>query len=216
VEDCAQSIGACFEGKPTGRTGQMAATSFYPTKNLGAFGDGGAILTADAGLAASALQLRDYGQSAKYVHQHIGYNSRLDELQAAFLAHVMLPRLDGWLDRRRVIAQTYLTELKNPLVHPPGAPAGSESSWHLFPVTVSPAQKANFIRHLKQHHVMPSEHYPGTIPDQPAMADTPHEIIGDLAGARLLAASEVSLPIHPFLTDSEVECVIDAVNRWEV
>jgi dTDP-4-amino-4,6-dideoxygalactose transaminase len=214
VEDCAQSIGARFHDKPTGATGQLAATSFYPTKNLGAFGDGGAILTSDPDLADRARQLRDYGQSAKYIHQHIGYNSRLDELQAALLAHVMLPRLDGWLNRRRAIAKVYLAELKNSFVTPLGAPEGSQSAWHLFPVSVAPERKTDFLRHLKGHHVMAGEHYPAIIPDQPAMADVPHEIIGDLTNARRLAASEVSLPIHPFLTYSEVARVIETVNRW--
>ena len=113
VEDCAQSIGASFGGKPTGSAGDLAATSFYPTKNLGAMGDGGALLTNDSGLSSQALALRDYGQSGKYRHALVGYNSRLDELQAAFLRRVSLPRLEGWTRRRGEIARMYLDQIRH-------------------------------------------------------------------------------------------------------
>src|SRR5258706_6069619 len=104
VEDCAQSIGAAFHGAPLGSVGQFAATSFYPTKNLGALGDGGAVLTNDAALDAAVRTLRDYGQTGKYHHASIGYNSRLDELQAALMHDAFLPRLSAWIERRRAIA----------------------------------------------------------------------------------------------------------------
>jgi dTDP-3-amino-3,4,6-trideoxy-alpha-D-glucose transaminase len=224
VEDCAQSIGARFhdginndgtnKSQATGTAGQFAATSFYPTKNLGAWGDGGAILTANPEWRAQAATLRDYGQSAKYRHELIGYNSRLDELQAALLHRAMLPRLSGWIERRRAIATRYLAGISHPEVHCPGAPEGSESSWHLFPVLVPPDKKPAFMEHLKTLGVQPAEHYPVIIPDQPVMAHTVFDFADDCATARRIAASEVSLPIHPYLTGEEVARVIEVVNAW--
>ena len=214
VEDCAQSIGARFRGEATGTAGQLAAVSFYPTKNLGALGDGGAILTDSQEQQKEAAALRDYGQSAKYRHEFLGYNSRLDELQAALLRHAMLPRLDRWIERRRAIAHRYTGEIRNPAVTCPGAPDGSESSWHLFPVFVAPQRKQAFMDHLKSSGVQAGEHYPVSIPDQPAMAHVALELAENCETARRIARSEVSLPIHPYLTEDEVSQVIESVNRW--
>lgn len=202
VEDCAQSIGT-----RTGTAGQLAATSFYPTKNLGAMGDGGAILTNDPALDAQARALRSYGETSRYRHEHLGYNSRLDELQAALLHTVMLPRLDRWTARRRAIAQAYLRGAHAP-----------ESSWHLFPIRVPPGQRAAFLEHLKSRGIVAGIHYPTAIPDQPALLSGDHrerfELADDCATARRICASVVSLPIHPYLTDQEVARVIDAVHTW--
>ena len=213
VEDCAQSIGARWHGRATGTVGQAAATSFYPTKNLGAFGDGGALLTSDADLAQRARQLRDYGQASKYRHEFIGYNSRLDELQAALLGRVLLPQLDGWIHRRREIAQAYLSGMANPRILTWKNSLSSEAGWHLFPVAVTPERKAAFLEHLRDNKIMPGEHYPTVIPDQPAMANVPYEDHG-CPVARQLCASEVSLPIHPYLTEEEVQHVITTCNQW--
>ncbi len=214
VEDCAQSIGATFQGEPAGSAGQMAAVSFYPTKNLPAMGDGGAILTGHEEWRAEAAMLRDYGQSAKYHHEALGYNSRLDELQAALLRTAMMPRLNSWIARRREIARTYLAGIRNNAVKCGGAPEGSESSWHLFPVFVAPERKAAFLDHLKGAGIVPGEHYPSMIPDQPLMAHVAFEFADDCATARRLAASEVSLPIHPYLTADEIGRVVESVNAW--
>ena len=151
VEDCAQSMTAA---------GEIAATSFYPTKNLGAMGDGGAILSRNAEFDARVRALRDYGQTAKYRHDFIGYNSRLDELQAAFLRRACLPRLERWTARRREIAAAYLKGIKNPAVRLPSPPEGSEPSWHLFPVWIESARRNHFG----------GRHYPVAIPDQKALA----------------------------------------------
>lgn len=214
LEDCAQSIEASFEGIPCGSAGECLATSFYPTKNLGAFGDAGALLTNDSSLDTHARSLRDYGQSAKYRHEFIGYNSRLDELHAAILRRVLLPRLRDWTASRRRIASAYLDGIANPRVCPLGQPQGSLSCWHLFPVTVPQPQKASFLQHLKNHSVGAGEHYPGTLMDQPAMREVQHIQIGDLARSRQLCLTEVSLPIHPYLSEDEVGRVIAAVNSW--
>jgi dTDP-4-amino-4,6-dideoxygalactose transaminase len=215
VEDCAQSIGARFRGRPTGTAGQVAATSFYPTKNLGAMGDGGALLTNDAELARRARVLRFYGETARYRHEEIGYNSRLDELQAAILADAFLPRLNGWIERRRAVARAYGAAIRHGRVAAPGAPPGSESSWHLFPVYAAPERRAALLDHLKAQGVAAGVHYPAAIPDQPALSRVPFRLAGDCSTARRICASEVSLPIHPFLTGAEIARVAEAVNTWE-
>jgi dTDP-4-amino-4,6-dideoxygalactose transaminase len=195
VEDCAQSMSAA---------GDLAATSFYPTKNLGAMGDGGAILSRDPEFDARVRALRDYGQTAKYRHDLIGYNSRLDELQAAFLRRACLPRLKRWTARRREIAAAYLKGIQNPAVRLPNPPKGSDPSWHLFPVWADSARRDHFG----------GCHYPIAIPDQKALEGVPFEAPGGYENARRLCASEVSLPIHPYLNDGEVAEVIAAVNSF--
>jgi dTDP-4-amino-4,6-dideoxygalactose transaminase len=214
VEDCAQSIAATFQGELTGSAGQMAATSFYPTKNLGALGDGGAVLTSDAGLFAAARCLRDYGQTGKYQHDELGYNSRLDEIQASVLRRAQLPRLARWTERRRHIAAIYLDGIRHESIHVPGAPSQSASCWHLFPVRVGAGRRADFIKWLSNRGVGSGEHYPHLIPDQRAMKNCAHEVIGDFARARTIAQGEVSLPIHPYLADEEIARVVDSCNRW--
>lgn len=193
VEDCAQSMRAA---------GDLAATSFYPTKNLGAMGDGGAILTNDAALDGRVRALRDYGQIAKYRHDFVGYNSRLDELQAAYLRRACLPRLERWTARRREIAAAYLRGIRNPAVRVPAPSPDSESSWHLFPVWID--------RRLPDSPF--GTHYPAAIPDQKALEGVPFEEPDRCENARRLCASEVSLPIHPYLDDAEVAEVIATVN----
>src|SRR5260221_7409575 len=214
VEDCTQSILATHGDIPTGSIGQMAATSFYPTKNLGAMGDGGAILTGDEDLAARARCLRDYGQVGKYQHAEIGYNSRLDELQAALLHRVQLPRLGRWTERRRELAARYSAGIRHNGIRPMGSPRDSHSCWHLFPVRVDAERKQDFLAWLKSRGVEAGEHYPILIPDQGAMRSTAHEVIGDCCRARRIARSQVSLPVHPCLKEEEIGRVIDACNQW--
>ncbi len=211
VEDCAQSILARRGGRPAGSIGQAAATSFYPTKNLGAFGDGGAILTDDAVLADAARQLRDYGQSEKYVHTRLGTNSRLDELHAAILRRALMPRLEAYTRRRREVAAAYRAGIRQPCIRVPEA--AGEGVGHLFPIVV-PANRQGFRAFLKERGVATGEHYPLPIPDQPAMRGVPFEAPFGLTRVREFCASEVSLPIHPYLLDDEVARVIEAVNTW--
>jgi dTDP-4-amino-4,6-dideoxygalactose transaminase len=210
VEDCAQSIGACWRGSPAGSAGHAAATSFYPTKNLGAMGEGGAILSSDESFLDQVRMLRDYGQRSKFHHAAIGYNSRLDELQAAMMRRAGMPRLSRWIARRREIAARYIREIRNASVRVPGVPPGSQSSWHQFPVLA--ARKGEFVKHLNRCGIAPGEHYPVAIPDQEARFA--FEIAGTVDRAREFCASEVSLPVHPYLTDEEAAAVIDAVNAF--
>jgi dTDP-3-amino-3,4,6-trideoxy-alpha-D-glucose transaminase len=216
IEDCAQAIGATSEGRSVGSASRCCATSFYPTKNLGAYGDAGAVLCNDDSLATLARSLRDYGQTDKYVHTNLGLNSRLDELQAALLRSVQLPALAAQTERRRVIATRYLAELKNPGFVIPPVPVGSGSVWHLFPVIVEGDREA-FRAHLKSHGVATGLHYPLLISAQQAMAAAgqPLSPEGTFPVAERFAKQEVSLPLHPFLTDEDCARVIAACNSWK-
>ena len=214
IEDCAQSTGAERDGRPTGAVGIAAGTSFYPTKNLGAMGDGGALLTADAELAERARGLRDYGQSGKYEHAVQGLNSRLDELHAAVLRSAMLPRLDAGLSRRHEIAVRYTEALEGGVLRPV-APAGGRSAHHLFPVEVVGGEPAAVAAELVRRGVGVGRHYPFICPEQPAVEGV-GVTIGSLPVARRLAERELSLPIHPYLGDEEVDAVIDACREVSV
>lgn len=215
VEDCAQAIGAKFDGKPVGSVGQIAATSFYPTKNLGALGDSGAILTNMPELFAKAIKLRDYGQSEKYLHSEFGLNSRLDELHAAILDSAMLPRLRGWTMRRRQLAKYYQENIKHPLVTLPTQPNGSESVWHLFPLKIQ--DKRDNLKHwLSERGIQSGVHYPILASDQPVLLkQIPSYKSDELLVAKAFTAQELSIPIHPHMTTEELDRVIDAVNQWD-
>lgn len=215
VEDAAQAVGARFGGRPIGSVGQATTLSFYPTKNLGALGDGGALLTDDERLREQFRTLRDYGQSAKYVHSQLGMNSRLDELHAAVLRQAMLPRLAGWTERRREIADRYLKGIQSKVLTVIQPPEGGESVWHLFGLRVLDGRRDELASHLHGLHIHSGVHYPHLIPQQEAM--TLHgqmKISSPMRVAADFAAQELSLPIHPFLADAEVDRVIEAVNDW--
>ena len=208
IEDCAQSAGAERDGNPTGLAGIAAGTSLYPTKNLGAMGDGGVLLTADETIARRARRLRNYGQEEQYAHVELGLNSRLDELHAAILRSAMLPRLDGWLARRAEIASRYTEALRDSRLRPVVAVDG-RSAHHLFPVEVLDQDPQTIKEQFAQRGVAAGRHYPLVCPDQPAVQGL-GIIVGDLPIARRLATRELSLPIHPYLDDHEVEVVIEA------
>jgi len=214
VEDCAQAVGAQSRGRPVGSVGGLAATSFYPTKNLGCMGDGGALLTRDPALAERARCLRDYGQTVKYEHDHLGLNSRLDELQAAILRDALLPQLEAFTRRRREIAERYLGSIRNPGLELPPTPAGSQSVWHLFPVLVS-GKRGAFQEHLRRDGIASGVHYPKLIPEQGAFREAGvGRALSPLPRAEDFARREVSLPIHPFLSERDVERVVASCNAW--
>ncbi len=208
IEDCAQSAGARRDGRPTGTAGLAAATSLYPTKNLGAMGDGGILLTGSAELAERARRLRDYGQEARYEHVELGLNSRLDEVQAAILRSALLPRLDGWLRRRREIAARYDEALADTALRPI-RPAAGDSAHHLYPVEVAAGEPAEIATGLAERGIGVGRHYPFVCPDQAAVRGRGAEV-GALPVARRLAERELSLPIHPYLDETEVDAAIDA------
>jgi aminotransferase EvaB len=208
IEDCAQAHGASRGGSKAGSFGSIGCFSFYPTKNLGALGDGGAITTNDAAIAARLRELRQYGWSGKYqVSRPGGGNSRLDEMQAALLL-AKLPHLDQWNEERRRIARRYCEAISNPRVECP-ADFGSASIAHLFVVQCD--DRDGLRQHLQARSIGSDIHYP--IPDhrQPAYA-APQA--GDLGVTERLATRILTLPCFNGMKEEEIGRVIEAVNAW--
>lgn len=209
VEDCAQAHGAKIEGKIVGTFGDVSCFSFYPTKNLGALGDGGAIATNNSQLAETILRLRQYGWSSKYqVSLMNSSNSRLDEMQAALLLE-FLPLLDSWNSRRREIAKLYANLITNPAVQLPVF-NGDDYVGHLYVIETSNPESLRL--HLKENQIASEVHYP--VPDykQPVFGKQFSGI--QLPNTEKLAATILTLPCYPELTDEEVGKVAKAVNSW--
>ena len=193
-------------GASTGSLGHAAAHSFYPGKNLGALGDGGAVTTGDDRLAALLRSLSNYGSSRKYVFDHLGRNSRLDELQAAVLS-VKLRHLDHDNARRQQIASVYIKEVKNPLIT---LPTPSESVYHIFPVL---CERRDALQHyLAENGVGTMIHYP-IPPHKQACYQQWNDL--SLPITERIHRQELSLPCHPAMTDVEVQRVIDVLNHFE-
>ena len=209
VEDCAQAHGARFGENGAGTMGALGAFSFYPTKNLGALGDGGAVVTNDDKMAQSLRLLRQYGQIDRYHHETEGVNSRLDELQAAIL-RAKLPRVAAGNERRREIAARYAAALEGTAVRPLAMLAGRENVFHLF--VVRAADRKNFRDRLAADGVDTIVHYPVPIHRHPPYGSLPRSGTG-LSVSETLAGEVVSLPIFPELTDAEVEHVADAARE---
>ena len=207
VEDCCQAhLGTCG-GQPVGSFGHAAAYSFYPTKNLGALGDGGALTTGDEAVAARVRRLRNGGQTDRYRHAEFGVNSRLDELQAAVL-RARLPWVPRWTAERRALAAAYRRQLAHaPLVVPPECDAGHV--YHLFPVLSG--DRAALISHLRSRGVETLIHYPIPVPRQPALAT---EQPGACPIADRLCAQVLSLPLHPGMTVQTIEEVATALHGF--
>ena len=205
IEDAAQAQGACYKGRRVGSLGHAAATSFYPGKNLGALGDGGAVLTNDDAIADKVKQLRNYGSKIKYQHDLAGYNSRLDELQAAFL-RTKLTVLDEWNARRREIAQQYTTLLANADIKLPFVPEYAEPVWHLY--VIRSKQRDALKAHLEQHGISTVIHYP--IPPHRQACYSDFQAC-DLPIADKLASEVLSLPMSPAMSAEDVERVADAI-----
>lgn len=209
-EDCAQSHGSEHAGRLTGNLSDAAGFSFYPGKNLGALGDAGAVTTNDDELAVRLRSLRNYGSHKKYENDRKGFNSRLDEVQAAFL-RIRLAGLDNDNSRRREIALRYNAELKNEIIALPEMPANyAESVWHLY--VVQCAERDALQKHLHENGVHTMIHYPIPIHRQKAYEE--------LAGLTLPVASELSetvlsLPISPVMTDEQVDRVIFVTNTYQ-
>lgn len=212
LEDCAQSHLAAEKGRTAGGFGAFGAYSFYPTKNLGAVGDAGAVVTDDAELARQARMLRNYGQVSRYEHAAAGLNSRLDELQAGILQ----ARL-GWLDRftrrRREIAERYLEEIDNPKVRLLARPSEPASHvYHLF--VVLSGDRDRLAAALKERDIETLIHYPIPAHEQPAAGRFKQDPAG-LGNAERHARECLSIPCHHNLTDGEVGSVIRALNEFE-
>jgi len=210
LEDAAQAHGAQIDGVKAGAWGDAAAFSFYPTKNLGALGDAGALTCKDARLAEMVRALRNYGSHAKYQNIVQGPNDRLDELQAAFL-RVKLPYLDADNAHRRAIALRYRNEIKNPAVHLPSVRADEDSHvWHLFVVRV--ADRAAFQQRLLDQGVHTAIHYPIAPHQQQAYAKELGHLQLPLTEA--MHREVVSLPMSPVMTDTQVSVVVAAVEAY--
>ena len=207
VEDCAQACGAEYQGKKAGSMSEVAAFSFYPTKNLGAYGDAGAIVTHDEALYKKLISLRNYGQSSRYYHDERGNNSRLDEIQAAIL-RVKLNHLDEWNQKRIAIGNKYNAKLKNvPLL----AKQQGKHVYHLY-VIRSP-KREQFQAYLKDNDIQTLIHYPVTVSNQKAYAGGNSKQLGN---SEKLADEVVSLPIHPWLEEHEIDKIVDVVNEFQV
>ncbi len=211
IEDCAQSHLARSGGKAAGSFGIFGGYSFYPTKNLGALGDAGMLVTNDEALAEKAARLRNYGQSVRYHHPELGMNSRLDEMQAAIL-QARLEWLESFTKRRQEIARAYFDGLANPavtLLAPPEDP--EQHVYHLFVVKCD--QRDALMDHLGEADVQSLIHYPVPVHHQPPCKDIARDP-GGLANAETFAAACVSLPCHPQMSDADVDQVIKAVNTF--
>lgn len=210
IEDAAQAHGATWKGRRAGSLGDAAGFSFYPGKNLGALGDAGCVTTSDPDLAKKVRALGNYGSDFKYHHIYKGQNSRLDELQAAFLA-AKLPHLDAMNAERRRIAGRYCAGITNPAVVLPTVAENCEHVWHIFAVRC--AARDALEAHLTACGIGTNKHYPTPIHLQGA-----YQELGIPKGALPLAeeisATELSLPMYYGMTEEQVQAVIDAVNSF--
>lgn len=210
IEDACQAHGATFKNMKLGTFGDVGCFSFYPTKNLGAFGDGGALVTNDAKLAKVYRELRDYGQQKKYVHVRYGLNSRLDELHAALLS-VKLKYLDGDNNKRRQVAKKYVENLKGiknlELVLPDNI---FDSNFHLF---VIKTDRRDVLRDfLKAHGISTLIHYPITIPHQPMFGNKYKDL--KIPVARKFVKEILSIPCHPFMGIKDVDYISEKIIEF--
>lgn len=205
IEDAAQAQGACYKGRRVGSLGHAAGTSFYPGKNLGALGDGGAVLTNDDAIADKVRQLRNYGSKVKYIHDHAGYNSRLDEMQAAFL-RVKLAVLDEWNAKRREVAKRYSKSLEYHNVILPHVPEYAEPVWHLYVIR---SKKRDALKiHMERHGISTVIHYPIPPHRQKCYRGFSHQ---SFPIAERLAGEVLSLPMSPSVTSDEVMLISQTI-----
>ena len=211
IEDCAQAHGAEIGGRRVGSFGHLAAFSFYPTKNLGAMGDGGAVLTDDPHLADNLRALREYGWRDRYISAEPGLNSRLDELQAAIL-RIKLACLEAMNRRRQEIAAGYRQALAGTTIRPPAVVPETCHAMHLFVAECD--QREDLKRYLAAAGIQTAIHYPLPVHRQPAYAGRLRGA-GDLPVTNRLTERILSLPMDPLLTDDEIERVCAALRNWD-
>lgn len=210
IEDAAQAHCAVLNGKKTGNLGDAAGFSFYPGKNLGAFGDAGAITTNDDELAKKMRALRNYGSEVKYHHIYKGCNSRLDELQAALL-RVKLKHMEEWTKERQRIAQYYIENISNPKIKLPTAPEREQHVWHIFPIFVE--DRDELMKYLNDKGIQTLIHYPIPIHMQECYKELGYNK-GDFPVAERLAKQEVSIPLWVGMKDEELKAVVEALNSF--
>lgn len=207
VEDAAQAVGASYRGRKVGSLGHIACFSFYPTKNLAAYGDGGFITTSDGGLAERVRMLRVHGSRERYYHESGGWCSRLDEIQAAAL-RIKLRHLEAWTDRRRTLAARYLERLRGLPLGLPGETPDERAVYHVF--TVCTPRRDELKKHLDREGIGTAVHYPLPLHRQPVYRDT----TVTFPESERAAAEVLSLPLYAYLGDAEQDAVIAAVRAF--
>ena len=210
VEDAAQAVGAKYKGKIVGALGDISCFSFYPGKNLGACGEGGALVTNNATFAARAKSLREHGSTQRYHHDEVGYNYRMEGFQGAVLG-VKLKHLQKWNNERRRVAKRYDELLADTPLQLPCEAAGCESAWHLY--TVRHPRRDELKKFLDENGVGNGVHYPIPLHLQKAYASLGHKA-GDFPVAERAAREVLSLPIFPELTDAQIQRVAEVVKNF--
>ena len=211
IEDCAQAHGARYKGQVIGSFGEASGFSFYPGKNLGALGDAGAVVTNSKEIADKVRALGNYGSDYKYHHIYKGCNSRLDEMQAAFLA-AKLPSLEKVNENRRTIANKYLEKINNPEVVLPYIPEGMEPVWHIFGIRCK--RREELEKHLNENGISTNKHYPIPMHLQECYKDLGFHK-GDFPIAEEISSTQLSIPIYYGMTDDETQYVIDTINSFK-
>ncbi|HLR75811.1 MAG TPA: DegT/DnrJ/EryC1/StrS family aminotransferase [Virgibacillus sp.] len=213
IEDACQAFGATFKEQAVGNLGDAACFSFFPTKNLGAIGDGGMITTSDDDVAHHIRKLRVHGSQKKYYHEEIGYNSRLDEVQAAIL-RTSLKYIDRWNRKRQVLASRYYWELKDvPTIQPPQQLEYVTHVYHLY--CLKSLAREQIIEHLAKHNIHTGIYYPRCIHLQHAYKDLGYDL-GDFPIAELLSEQLFAIPLYPHLSFEDQDVVISALKNFEV
>lgn len=208
IEDAAQAHGAEYKGKKCGGLGTAAGFSFYPTKNLGAYGDGGAVVTNDEEIAERVMLLRNYGSREKYHNEIKGFNSRLDEIQAAIL-RVKLKHLDEWNGKRRKNAEVYLKNIKNDKIILPFEPKGYKHIYHQFVIRCR--DRDNLQKSLKENGIATLIHYPIPVHKQNAYVNLGFNV--SLPITEKLCNEILSLPVHPYLSSQEISTITKEINE---
>jgi dTDP-4-amino-4,6-dideoxygalactose transaminase len=210
VEDAAQAHGAKYKGKIVGTFGAISCFSFYPGKNLGAYGEGGALVTNNAAYAARARALREHGSSQRYYHDEVGFNYRMEGIQGAVLG-IKLKHLDGWTSGRRRVAKRYAELLSGTPLQLPREPEHFESAWHLY--VVRHPRRDELKKHLEANRVGCALHYPLPLHMQKAYAHLGYQP-GDFPVAEKIARECLSLPIYPEMTDAQIQRVADVIKEF--
>ena len=210
IEDCAQATGSRYKGKIIGSSGEMGCYSFYPGKNLGAYGDAGAIITNNDAYREHLKSLRDHGSVKKYYHDEIVFNMRMSGFNGAVL-DIKLKYIDAWNDRRREIAQMYFQDINNPKIKFQYQPDWSESNYHLFVITTE--KRDELMKHLQEGNIFCGMHYPVPCHLQKAYSGLGYKV-GDFPNSEYLAENCITLPMYAELENEEVERVIDIINKF--
>jgi dTDP-4-amino-4,6-dideoxygalactose transaminase len=210
IEDCAQAMGAMYKGKKAGSFGSAGAFSFFPSKNLGGFGDGGMVVSSDSDIISAVKKLRVHGSSKQYIHDEIAYNSRLDSLQAAIL-RVKLKHLDAWIEKRIEIASKYNSAFQGTGIVTPKTGEGNIHTYHQYTIAVD--DREGMLKYLKEKQIGSRVYYPVPMHLQPCYKDLGYKE-GDFPISEKAAKTVLSLPVYPELTNEMIEYVIDTVKKF--